>query len=197
MLDGSSVSALVVGGGRVAIRKVLTLLDAGARVHVVAPCVDRELEQRAASDPSLEIIVGTYDASHLEGVLLIVAATDDPAINRRIAEDARNASKLVNVVDEPDRGNYVTPAIHRTGDVVVAVTAGGVPNAAARIRDTIARTLDGRYGAAVRELATLRRGLLDTGNRERWREAAASLVGADFCEQVESGRFQARVAEWR
>ena len=197
MLRGESISALVVGGGRVATRRALALLDSGARVRVLAPRVSHELEHRAESDRSLVLTIGSYDPSYLDDVILVVAATDDPAVNQQVAEDARNAAKLVNVVDDPDLGNCVTPAVHRAGDVVVAVTAGGVPGAAARIRDAIARTLDGRYAAAVRELAMLRRGLLDTGDRERWREASASLVGADFCEQVESGRFEARVAEWR
>jgi hypothetical protein len=80
---------------------------------------------------------------------------------------------------------------------VVAVAAGGVPNAAARIRDTIGRTIDGRYAEAVRDLAALRTTLIAAGSRERWSEAAAALVGADFCARVESGELAAGIAEWR
>jgi siroheme synthase (precorrin-2 oxidase/ferrochelatase) len=79
----------------------------------------------------------------------------------------------------------------------VAVSAGGVPSAATRIRDAIGRVFDSRYSSALRELAQLRRSLLDAGRRDRWRDAAASLAGPDFCEEVESGQLAARIAEWR
>jgi siroheme synthase-like protein len=128
---------------------------------------------------------------------LVIAATDDPAVNATVADDARAAGRLVNVVDRPELGDFITPAVHRCGDLVVAVTAGGVPNAAARIRDSIGRTIDGRYAAAVRDLAALRRTLIAAGKRERWNEAAAALVGEDFCERVESGAFAAGIAAWR
>jgi siroheme synthase-like protein len=197
VLEGSALTALVVGGGRVATRKVLALLEAGARVHVVAPELSTELETRAVGDDRLRVTRARYNTTHLTGNTLVIAATGNEATNASIAEDARSRGKLVNVVDAPERGNCVTPAVHRSGDIVVSVTTGRVPGAAARIRDAIARTLDGRYAAAVRDLAVLRRTYLERGERVRWSEAASALVGADFCEQVESGAFAARIAEWR
>ena len=197
VLEGSGVSALVVGGGSVALRKVTALVEAGARVHVVAPRLDRALEALAAGSAVVRVTEAAYTSDHIGDALLIIAATDDGPLNARIAADARARGRLVNVVDAPELGNCITPAVHRAGDLVVAVSAGGVPGAAVRIRDSIARLLDSRYSDAVRELATLRRTLLDEGRRDRWREAASSLVAPDFCEQVESGRFAARIAEWR
>jgi siroheme synthase-like protein len=197
VLEGTAITALVVGGGRVATRKALALLDAGARVHVLAPSIGPELEERAAADDRLRLTRAPYDPAHLSGSTLVVAATADGQTNAAIAEHARAQGKLVNVVDTPERGNCVTPAVHRSGDIVVSVTTGRVPGAAARIRDAIARTLDGRYAAAVRELTALRRRYLEQGDRVRWNEAASALVGSDFCEQVESGGFATRIAEWR
>ena len=84
----------------------------------------------------------------------VIAATNDAALNATIARDAAEKGKLVNVVDAPELGSYITPAVHRTGDVVVAVSAGGVPTAAARIRDSIGAPVDQRYADAVRELAS-------------------------------------------
>jgi hypothetical protein len=77
------------------------------------------------------------------------------------------------------------------------VTTGGVPTAATRIRDALGRVIDDRYANAVRELATLRQSLLDRGERDRWTDATTTLVGPDFCEQIESGCFASRIAEWR
>lgn len=197
VLEGSRLIALVVGGGRVALRKTTALLESGARVHVVAPRIDSGIEALQAQSGSLRITREPYDPGQLGDALLVIAATSDPRLNAQIAEDARIRGRLVNVVDAPELGNCSTPALHRAGDLVVAVSAGGVPNAAARIRDAIGERLDARYSEAVGELVTLRRTLLDEGRRDRWRDAAGALLAPDFCEQVESGRLVARIAEWR
>jgi siroheme synthase-like protein len=197
MLDGASLSAVVIGAGNVAFRKVRGLLDAGAHVRVVAPEISSELRELAGGNPSLEICVATYSPGHLDGALLVIAATNDAQLNGRIAADARAAGRLANNVSDPESGNCATPAIHRAGDVVVAVSTGRLPPAAKRIRDAIAARIDRRFDVAVRELSLLRRTLLDAGRRDRWQEAAASLAGPSFCDDVEAGRFESRLAEWR
>jgi precorrin-2 dehydrogenase / sirohydrochlorin ferrochelatase len=197
VLDGAAIAALVVGGGRVATRKVLRLLDSGARVHVVAPEISDALDAAAATQPALRLTRERYTVAFLDAATLVVAATNDAQVNAAIAADARARGLLVNVVSAPELGNFATPAVHRAGDVVVAVSTGRVPNAAARIRDEIARTIDTRYASAVRELSELRRTLIDGDDRTRWYAAAESLIGGEFCEQVESGAFSARLGEWR
>jgi len=197
VLEGTALSAVVAGGGRVATRKVLGLLDAGARVHVVAPALTPQLEQAAARNVNLRLTRAAFSAAHFGDALLVVVATDDAEANALIAAQARALGRLVNVVNAPDQGNCISPAVHRSGDVVVAVSTGRVPTAAARIRDRLGRFVDGRYAAAVRELARLRRDLLNRGQRERWSDASATLVNDAFCDDVESGAFDARLAEWR
>lgn len=197
VLEGTAISALVVGGGRVATRKVLALLDAGAAVHVVAPVVTPRLEQAAERYDDLRITRARFALEHFGDAPLVIAATDDPRTNAWIAAEARARARLVNVVDSPEQGDWITPAVHRSGDVVVAVTAGRVPAAAVRIRDRIAGVVDQRFASAVIDLCALRRDLLARGARERWLGANAALVGDDFCERVESGDFDVRAAEWR
>ncbi|MDB4876280.1 MAG: precorrin-2 dehydrogenase [Gemmatimonadetes bacterium] len=197
VLDGEAIDAIVVGGGKVATRKALALLDAGARVHVVSPAISEALQAAEGARAGLRVTRDRYSSSHLGSATLVVAATDDAQTNAAVAADARAGGRLVNVASAPELGNCVTPAVHRAGDVVVAVSTGRVPNAAVRIRDAIAGTVDARYASAVRELSTLRRTLLAGGDGTRWSAAAAALVGADFCEQVESGAFDARLGEWR
>ncbi len=195
MLEGATISALVVGGGSVAVRKVRALYDAGARVHVVAPAIASELESLAGG--RIRLTYASFDASQLDNVTLVFATTNSAAVNEEVARAARGRGLPVNVADAPDIGTFVTPAVHRAGDVVVAITAGGVPAAAARIRDAVATRIDARYAGVVGELASLRRSLIDGGDRARWQEASAALVGVDFCEQVERGSLAARVREWR
>jgi siroheme synthase-like protein len=199
VLEGKKLHALVVGGGDVALRKIRALLDAGARVRVVAPRVAPEVQALGRSHGSLEIITGEYAPSLIGGSLIVIAATDDPVVNATISDDARRAGRLVNVVDAPERGNFVTPAVHRAGDLVIAVVAGGIPAAAARIRDALAARFDGRYAAAIEVLRSLREGALsrEPPDRERWRAASAEVVSDRFCESVENGEIASRVDAWR
>jgi siroheme synthase (precorrin-2 oxidase/ferrochelatase) len=101
------------------------------------------------------------------------------------------------VAGDPSAGTCVMPAVHRSGDLLIAVTSGGVPRASARVRDDLARRLDDRYAAAIRELRLLRQRLLDEEDRAAWRSAASALLSDDFCDSVESGVFTERLAAWR
>ena len=199
MLEGSSISALVVGAGAVGLRRIQALIDAGSRVHVVAPSIDPRIEELARTNPRVRLTRADYDAAQLVDVNFVVAATNQPDVNASIAADARANGVLVNVVDAPDLGTCTIPAVHRAGDgeLVVAISAGGVPSAAVRIRDEIARLIDERHGRAVAALVALRRSLLDRGERGRWREASEQLVGPSFLADVGSGRFSERLGEWR
>jgi len=197
MLDGSALRAVVVGGGAVAARKVSALAEAGAAIRVVAPSIDATIERLAAGSERIRVSRVRYSPIELGDADLVIAATDDATVNAQVARDARRAGRLVTVVDAPQLGNCTTPAVHRCGELVVAVSAGRVPRAAARIRDAIARRFDARYAGAVHELAALRSSLLADGRRQQWTEAASALLTNDFCERVESEGLAARIAEWR
>ena len=194
-LHGERISAVVIGGGPVGTRKALALVEAGAQVRVVSPLVTPELDA-AERASELTIVRESYGVEHLGRSMLVVAATDSREANARIAVDAHAAGKLVNITDHADEGNFHTMAIHRSGDVTIAVSAGGVPGAAARIRDAIAERFDGRYERAVSALRGLRSRLLASGDEE-WRAAAPKLISDDFCSSVEDGSFAGKVESWR
>lgn len=194
-LHGERLTAVVVGGGRVGTRKALSLADAGVQVLVVAPEITPELEE-AARTRRVKVVREEYTADRMERATLVVAATDSREVNTRIALDAHARGKLVNITDLPDEGNFHTMALHRSGDVTIAVTAGGVPGAASRIRDAIAERFDGRYGRAISALRGLRSRLIARGG-EGWRDAAPKLLDDDFCSAVEDGSFSERVESWR
>lgn len=197
MLHGDMIEALIVGGGPVAARKARALLGAGALVRVVAPEIGGELLALVAPGARLELVPREYAASDVGSAQLVIAATGDRTVNRRVAADAHAAHRLVNVADEPARGNCRTTATHRAGDLVIGISAGGVPQAAARIRDSLAARFGGRYGEAVATLATLRRRLIDDGKQDAWRRAATALLDDDFCERVENGTFANEAEQWR
>jgi siroheme synthase-like protein len=194
-LHAERVSAVVIGGGSVGTRKALALADAGAIVQVISPIVSRELDE-AERLRRVIIVREVYHARHLDQATLVVAATDSREVNAQIAVDANSRGKLVNITDYPDEGNFHTMALHRSGDVTIAVSSGGVPGAAARIRDAIAERFDGRYERAVSALRGLRSRLIADGD-DRWRAAAPKLIGDDFCSSVEDGSLTEKVDSWR
>ena len=194
-LHGERVTALVIGGGSVGTRKALALAGAGAQVRVVSPLVTPELEE-AARLHQIILVREAYRREHLAGATLVIAATDSREVNAQIAIDANARGMLVNISDYPDEGNFHTMALHRSGEVTIAVSSGGVPGAAARIRDAIAQRFDARYDRAVSALRGLRTRLIERGE-DRWRDAAPKLVGDDFCSSVEDGSFTEKVNAWR
>ncbi len=196
VLQGETLRALVVGGGAVAARKVRGLLDAGAFVRVVAPAASREIHE-FAGDGRVAYSAREYTSGDIDDAMLVVAATDDRVVNARVAADGRRARRLVNVADRPGEGNCATVASHRAGDVLVSVYAGGVPGAAARIRDAVAERFGPAYAEAVSSLAGLRTRLLAAGAVDTWARARGELLDSDFCRSVESGGFLERVARWR
>ncbi|OGS94227.1 MAG: uroporphyrinogen-III C-methyltransferase [Gallionellales bacterium RIFCSPLOWO2_02_FULL_57_47] len=112
---------LVVGGGEVARRKAGVLLEAGARVRVVAPEINPDL----AEQQGVEIIAARFEAQHLEGVTLVIAATSDRSVNRQVSELAQARNIPANVVDDPELCSFVMPAILDRSPLMVAFSSGG------------------------------------------------------------------------
>jgi uroporphyrin-III C-methyltransferase/precorrin-2 dehydrogenase/sirohydrochlorin ferrochelatase len=112
---------LVVGGGEVGTRKAGVLLEAGARVRVVAP----EIEVELAGQPGVEAIVARFAPQHLDGALLVIAATNDREVNRQVSELAQARNLPVNVVDDPELCSFIMPAILDRSPLMVAFSSGG------------------------------------------------------------------------
>lgn len=137
---------LVVGGGVVALRKANLLHKAGARLRVVAPDIDAELEKLAA-DNGGQTYHRTYTQDDLEGVFLTIAATDDEALNEQVSQHCHAANIPVNVVDNPALCSFILPAIIDRSPLVVAVSSGGRSPVLARIvRAKLETSIPAAYG---------------------------------------------------
>ena len=123
---------LLVGGGTVALRKAELLCRAGARVTVVAPQVRDSLAELVRAHQG-EALQSPYSAERLDGKTLVVAATDDLALNRQVHGDAMAAGLPVNVVDQPDLCSFIFPAIVDRSPLLVAVSSGGSAPVLARL----------------------------------------------------------------
>jgi siroheme synthase-like protein len=197
LLDGRAINALVVGGGRVALRKVRDILAAGGRVRVIAPSLIEDLALLDGPAQNLTIVRRRFRDGDIDDATLVIAATDDRSVNARVARVARARGRLVSVTDAPAEGTFTGMAAHRTGDVVIGVSAGGVPRAAARIRDAIAERFDDRYAEAITAVRAVRRRLIDAGESGRWKRAMGGLLDDRFCARVESGAFVKEADAWR
>ncbi len=180
-IDMLGKTALIVGGGKVALRKVRALLEAGAVLQLASPEVCPEIAELAAAG-YVSVRLGSYDASDLDNVFLAVAATDDAAVNRAVASDGGKRGILVAVADNPAAGNCTFPAVLRRGNLEIAVSTGGrCPTLATDIRDMIADLIGDEYGAALEQLAAEREKLLTDGspstyNKKVLRSLAMRLI---------------------
>lgn len=165
---------IVVGGGAVAERKVVGLLDAGAAVTVIAPTMTAVL-QHHADHREITVVRRPYAAGDLSGAFIAVAATDDPVTNRQIVADARRMGVLLNVVDAPETGDFTVPAVAHRGSLTIGVsTHGRSPTLAMRVRDFIAGMLTDGHLALLDRVAALRAGR--RYDPAEWRAAFTSDV---------------------
>lgn len=147
---------VVVGGGAVAERKVAGLLDAGARPAVISPALTPALAAWRA-EGRIDHVARPYAAGDLAGAALVIAATDDGAVNTLVAAEARGRGALVNVASDQALGSFHTVAAVRRGDLLLTVSTGGrSPALAARVRAELAARYGAEYGAALGRAARLR-----------------------------------------
>ncbi len=158
VLDGRS--CLVVGGGRIALRKVEGLVACGARVRVVALHIV----------PELRMLEGvTFDErpwqpDDLAGMWLVIAATDDPAVNGAVYDAGQRAGVWVNGADDPAHCSFTLPSVVRRGDLQVAVSTGGrSPALASWLRRRLEGEIGPEYAALLDLLASERDGLKAAG----------------------------------
>jgi len=141
-LDIADKKCVVVGGGEVAARKVKRLLDCGAKVSVVSPELTLELAALKDAD-MISHIAGEYLSEFIYGSALVIGATDDEKTNLVISQDAREKGIPVNIVDDPQKCDFILPSIVERGDLVIAIGTGGNSPALAR---HLREELESRYG---------------------------------------------------
>jgi uroporphyrin-III C-methyltransferase/precorrin-2 dehydrogenase/sirohydrochlorin ferrochelatase len=171
-LDLTGKPVLLVGGGEVAARKFALLEDAGARITVVAPALGAGLSARLAAG-AFTHVARVFAAADIDGMWLVVAATDDRAVNAAAAAAAHAARIPCNVVDDRELSSFIMPAIIDRSPVQIAVSTGGTSPVLARlIRERLETLLDGSLGTlaefADRWRDAVKRKFTDIGARRRF-----------------------------
>lgn len=174
--------AVVVGGGRVAQRKIDLLLRCGADVTVIAPALCEELAARAAAG-EIRHLPEAFQPHHLDGTRLAIAATDLRAVNTAVSQAARARAVPVNVVDDPALSTFIFPAIIDRSPIVVAVgSAGNAPVLTRWVREQIEALLPGTLGALARFIGERRKAVQDalpvSARRSFWERIVAGKVGS-------------------
>ena len=158
-LDLRGRVAVVIGGGPLAEAKVSGLRHAGARVTVITPAPTRRLEQ-LASEGAILLRRREYRDGDLDGAHLAIAAletAEERRLHATIWREAEQRRVLLNAADDAQYCHFIAPAVHRQGDVTVAVSTGGAsPALAVRLRDAIARRVGPEYGELASVLSALR-----------------------------------------
>ena len=181
-LDGKQV--IVIGGGLVAERKIMGLLETGALITVISPKMERSLE-KLAGEGRIEWIAKPFDASLLDGyseAALIFGATNQREVNLKIHEAALTRKIPCNIADVPDLCTFVVPAVITQGELMIAVTTGGSsPALARRIREDLEKRFGPEYAELTRVLGELRKVVLKAGgpsaeNRKLFMEIVDSEV---------------------
>ena len=164
---------VVVGGGEVAQRKVEALVEAGARVRVIAPSLTPRLSEMAAAG-TVEAEPRPYAPGDLKGAFLAIAATDDAETNTLVTREARRRRVLLNVVDQPRACSFIVPSVVRRGELVLAVSTGGLsPALARRVREELEAHFGPEYALLARVVGRVRRRLRRRGevSAAAWNQA--------------------------
>ena len=180
---------IVVGGGRVAGRKVLSLLKSGADITVISPELTKRLKKESVnrvnrvnrvkgSGGNLRHISREYKKGDLKNAFLVIAATDSNEINRRVSEEA---PYLVNVVDVPSLCNFIVPSVVKRGPLTIAISTSGVsPSIAKAVRKELEKLYGAEFGKRLASLKKIRsKAMAEIKNkkkRERFLKKLAAMI---------------------
>lgn len=175
-VDLQGKRCVVVGAGAVAERKVAALRECGAAIRLVAPQATRGL-QRLAAEGLVTWMRYLYNAAHLDGAFLVIAATDLREVNAAVARDAQARNILVCRADDPAGGNFASPAQVARGDLVLTVsTSGNSPTLAAALRQRLEDEFGPEWEDLTALLGSLREQVKGAGDEAARRAAVGRVI---------------------
>ncbi len=201
---------LVVGGGTVAKRKIQALLPTGAQVRVGAPSLEESVAQWAAAGQIIHL-AGEFTENWLNGVWLVIAATDDDQVNQTIAAAAQTRRLFVNVVDDADKSTFQVPARVERGPLQIAISSHGhAPMLARQLREQLERQIDPSLGELAQLFADQRQHIrqrfpdlsarrrffqqvLDSSIPALFRQQQADLALAQFNDMLAAGNAKSHL----
>ena len=176
LLDLKGKKCIVVGGGRVAQRKVNSLLKAGALVRIISPNLTQNLKKLAGQN-KIYWITSHYRKRYIQNSFLVIAAVSDKKINSKISRDTQKSKILVNVVDSPKESSFIVPSNISRGDLIISIsTSGKVPALSKRIRKDLTKLLVPRYSKFLKTLESIRKDLKIRCSEPRLRKKILNIL---------------------
>ncbi|MEA1947931.1 MAG: bifunctional precorrin-2 dehydrogenase/sirohydrochlorin ferrochelatase [Thermodesulfobacteriota bacterium] len=184
-LDIRNRKCLVVGGGDVGTRKVMTLLDCGARVVVVSPVVTEKIEE-LANNGQIKLQKRGFKSTDLDQMFLVIGATDNPELNRQIHTAAERLGMLCNIADHPEVCNFILPAIVNRGDLIIAIsTSGKSPAFAKKMRKDLEKQFGTEYAEFLKLMGGIRNKLLSADHEpEAHKPLFERLIQRDLVKMI-------------
>ncbi|MBI0580304.1 NAD(P)-binding protein [Neobacillus cucumis] len=160
MMNLEGKKAVIVGGGKVAERKIIGLLNTGAEISVISPEATKEI-QRLVAEGKVSWHCRVFSAEDLAETSLVFATTNDMEINQMV-KAAAGPHQLITIADDPDSSDFHVPAMVRRGRLNIAVSTGGAsPTLASRIRLGLEEQFDESYEGYLEFLFTVRQRILE------------------------------------
>lgn len=188
MLNIKGKKCKVIGGGIVAERKVITLIEHGALVTVISPLITEKL-QKHYNKGKITIIKREYVYGDLEGCYMVYAATDDEETNKTCMRECRENGILLNVVDKPDMCDFIVPANINRGHLNISVSTNGKsPMLSRRIRENLERIFTDEYEEYLEILGEIRELVKrEINDIEKRRKIFQQIVYSDIFDRYISG----------
>ena len=184
-LDIRNRKCLVVGGGAVGTRKVMTLLDCDAKVTVVSNEFSPQL-YKLAENGSVLLKKRPFQISDLDKMFLVIGATDNPELNRQIHREAERLGMLCNIADRPEVCNFILPAIVKRGDLIIAIsTSGKSPAFAKKMRKDLEKEFGTEYAEFLKLMGGIRNKLLSQDHEpEAHKPLFEKLIQRDLVKMI-------------
>lgn len=156
---------VIVGGGMIALQKLVGLVSSNAKLVVIAPQIMdeiRELEGEFPYKSNIKFIEREYQFGDEKDAFVVIAATDSQELNRGIANRCRDQGILVNAVDDPEYCDFYVPSIAQVGELKIAISSGGsAPSLAQKIRKDLEQLLVEKYARLVPIISEFRKVVQD------------------------------------
>ncbi len=179
----------VVGGGQIAERKIKQLVDCGAIVEVISSELCPGIGKLAATG-LIEVRGHDFAPGDLEGAYLAIAATDNPQVNKQIAQEARDRNILVNVATELGESSFILPAVIRRGDLVIAISTSGLSPALARmVKEELEQNFIGQEYATLLEIISKARSELRQQGKQPTFEAWQQSIDSEVLALIKEGEI--------
>ena len=187
-LDLKEKNCVVIGGGKVAERKVLSLIDTGAKVLVISPVFSPVLKSLAEKG-RIDHLARKYMKGDLQDAFLAISATNNKKINESVSEEAGEKKIFLNIVDIPKLCDFFVPSVVRQGELLIAIsTSGKSPALAKKIRKELEEVFGWEYSVFLELLGAIRLRLLTKSHDKTYNKRLfTEIVSSDLLEFIREG----------